>query len=69
MAFGAIDGGSNPPGTTFPASDTASGKYVQRIRAQKARGFEPSRFESARDYFPNEVKMNSRTADPNQGAR
>ena len=39
MAFGAIDGGSNPPGTTSAASNTASGEYP--------RGFEPRRREDS----------------------
>ena len=81
-AFGAYDGGSNPPGTTsasdseqssldadskqgaallrpwfesardyFAASNIVSGNYPQRIRYPEGERSEPSRFESARDYF------------------
>ena len=48
-AFGAYDGGSNPPGTIL--FERSENEYLQWIRYPEGERSESSRFESARDYF------------------
>ena len=49
MAFGAIDGGSNPPGTIL--CERSEHDSRNEDSSPEAEQSEDSRFESARDYF------------------